>query len=111
MAMVNRALTEQRLVVIPAVVLAESTTGRGPRDASVNRVIAAVGEVAPIDEGVARLAGSLRYRARTDATVDAIVVATAARDGRGAVVLTGERRADHLRRLATGLPGVRVEPV
>lgn len=110
MAMLRRALREQRRVVIPAVVLAESTTGVGPRDARVNRVVATVGDVASVEEDLAKLAGSLRYRSRTDATVDAIVVATAVRAG-GAVVVTGEMRADHLRRLARGLPSVRVEPV
>lgn len=109
--MLRRALSEQRGVVIPAVVLAESTTASGPRDASVDRVIAAVGAVAQADEAVGRRAGALRYRARSDATIDALVVATAAGAAAGAIVLTGEMRADHLRRLATGLPSVRVEPV
>jgi predicted nucleic acid-binding protein len=109
---VQAALKKRAGVAIPAVVLAESTTGNGPRDAAVNRVIAAVGgAVLPADESTARRAGALRYRARSDATIDALVVAAAAGVGADALILTGERRADHLRQLASGLPAVRVEAV
>jgi predicted nucleic acid-binding protein len=64
-------------VILPAVVIAESTTGAGPRDARVNTVIGGC-RIAPTTEAIARRAADLRYRARRpDATIDAIVVATA----------------------------------
>lgn len=73
-------------VVLPAVVIAESTTGDGPRDARVNLVIRGC-QVASTTELIARRAGALRCRARRpDATVDAIVVATAELVGGGALL-------------------------
>lgn len=88
-----------RQVLVPAVVIAETTTGHGPRDATTNRRVAA-GTVEICDEGVARRAGALRHA--TDApkpsTVDAIVAATA--EHCGAIVLTGD--VDDLERLAAG---------
>lgn len=63
------------LLVVPANVVAETTTGRAD-DAVVNRVVnAAVVQV--VDESLARRAGALRLAAGSDATVDATVVATA----------------------------------
>ncbi|MGH8897767.1 MAG: PIN domain-containing protein [Egibacteraceae bacterium] len=73
-------------VVLPAVAIAESTTGEGTRDARVNLVIRGC-QVASTTELIARRAGALRYRARRpDATVDAIVVATAELVGGGALL-------------------------
>lgn len=64
-------------VIVPAPVLTESTTGHGPRDARVNLVLGGC-RIAPTTESIARRAGDLRYGARKpEATVDAIVVATA----------------------------------
>ena len=92
-------------VVLPAVVLVESTTGEGPRDARVNLVVKGC-RVAPTTEAVARRAAALRFRAgRPDLTVDAVVVATAELDG-GSAVLTFD--AGDLTALAAGTT-VRVE--
>lgn len=95
-------------VVLPAVVVAETVRGDGPRDAAVNRVVAAVGEVADVDEATARVAGSLLARARSTATVDALVVAEAVARG-GGVVLTGD--VDDFEKLAATHTEVVVQPV
>src|SRR5947209_14769863 len=85
----QRAARERILAVIPAVVIAETTRGR-PRDAPVNRVIKAVDEVAPITEAVAREAGRLLAATRlADATIDALVVATASHR-EPTIILTGD---------------------
>ncbi len=89
-------------VTIPAVVLAE-TVGGGATDAPVNRVVNAVGHVTAVDEHTARTAGEILRATRSSATVDAIVVATAAAVG-GGVVLTGD--PDDLRPLAARTAGV-----
>ena len=108
----QRAARERSLAVIPAVVIAETTRG-GPRDASVNRYRppgrSAVDEVAPITETVACEAGRLRAAARlADATIDALVVATAARR-EPTIIPTGD--VDDFRALAAGYSHVRVEGV
>jgi predicted nucleic acid-binding protein len=105
---VQRAVRERILAVIPAVVIAETTRG-GARDAPVNRVIKAVDEVALVTEAVAREASRLLARARgANATIDALVVATAARR-EPTIILTGD--VDDIRALAAGDPHVRVERV
>lgn len=83
-------------VSVPSVVVAETVRG-GATDASVNRVLKAVGEVDVADEAIGRTAGRLLGRAGSAATIDAIVVATAIEAG-GAVILTGD--ADDLDALA-----------
>lgn len=93
-------------VSIPAVVVAETVRGSGPRDAAVNRVITAVGDVGVTDETTGRVAGSLLGTARSDATVDALVVADAIERG-GGVILTGN--PDNLERLAEGHSEVVIE--
>ena len=55
-AFVTRALRQGDLLVIPAVVLAETTRG-GARDAPVNRVVNSVGDIPPATEAIARQAG------------------------------------------------------
>lgn len=95
-------------VEVPPEVVAETVRGDGPRDAPVNRVIRAVGEVPASEEAHARLAGRLLAKARSNATVDAMVVAHAIRSG-GGVVLTGD--PDDLGRLAAAHPEVVIEPV
>lgn len=75
-------------VVILSVVVAETVRGSA-RDASVNRVVKAVGEVAVASEKTGRTAGALLGAARSDATIDALVVASAIELG-GAVVLTSD---------------------
>jgi len=72
-------------VVIPTPVLVEATTGDTGRDAEVNRVLGVLGDamaavVAP-DETTARRAGMLRFRARTDDGIDALVAVAAVDDG------------------------------
>jgi predicted nucleic acid-binding protein len=85
-------------VVIPSVVIAETVRGSA-KDALVNRVIKAVGEVIVAGEETGRFAGALLESARSSSTVDALVVASAIELG-GGVVLTGD--PDDLGALATG---------
>jgi predicted nucleic acid-binding protein len=89
-------------VAIPSVVVAETVRGAA-RDASVNRVIQSVGEVTSAHETTGRVAGALLGTARSTATVDALVVASALELG-GGVVLTGD--PDDVELLATGHPEV-----
>jgi hypothetical protein len=87
------------VLIVPTVVIVETTTGNGPRDAQVNRVLKkAVKDT--FDEGLARRAAILRYRAGRGrgGTVDAIVVATAEASP-GRTVITSD--PDDLRELAT----------
>jgi predicted nucleic acid-binding protein len=107
-AYITRALEVDAAVLVPPVVVAETTRGTGPRDAPVNRVLHAVGEVPPTTEATARVAGALLAAARSKATVDALVVAEAVQAG-GGRVLTGDP-AD-LRRLATAHAEVRIEAI
>lgn len=98
---------------LPAVVLAESTTGHGPRDAEVNRVLGVLAElpncIVNVDEPIARRAGALRHAARSDDGIDAIVAAVAVGDGSPAVVLTSDPR--DLERLLAADPQVKVRRV
>lgn len=100
-------------VVIPAPVLVECITGHGPRDAEVNRIIEVLlGEEAVLvdaDENTARLAGALRYRARTDDGIDALVAAVAVGDGSDAIVLTSDPK--DLKRLLVSESHVQVRSV
>jgi len=75
-------------VSIPAVVVAETVQGTAS-DAPVNRVLKAVGEIDDADERIGRAAGRLLGHARSNSTIDAMVVATAIEAG-GAVILTGD---------------------
>ena len=75
-------------VSIPSVVIAETVRGSA-KDASVNRVINAVGEVTSTSEKTGRTAGALLGAARSTATIDALVVASVIELG-GGVVLTGD---------------------
>jgi len=81
-------------VIVPTPVLAECTTGSPARDAEVNRMLAVLGRYARAfaspDEATARLAGSLRYAARTDDGIDALVAAEAARLASSTVLLTSD---------------------
>lgn len=89
-AWVRAAAEGGTLVVVLAVVLAESVRGHGPRDARTNRVLHST-LIEPLVEVVARRAGALRSAvAATGRTMvaDALVVAAAAhRDG---AVVTGD---------------------
>jgi len=95
------------VVSIPSVVVAESIRGTA-KDAPVNRVINAVGQVTPADEATARLAGGLLGAANSSSTIDAVVIATAIAAG-GAVVLTGD--AGDLGQLAANNAEVVIEPL
>lgn len=92
-------------VSIPAVVVAETVRGVAA-GAPVNRIVKAVGEVSVADERVGRTAGRLLGEARSDSTIDALVVASAVEAG-GAVILTGD--PDDLRALAGDRPGVVIQ--
>lgn len=107
LAFLARALELNAQVEIPVVVVAEVVRG-GPRDAPVNRVLRAVGSVPAAREAHARIAGELLGRARSAATVDALVVAHAVEAG-GAHVLTGDR--GDLARLAASHPEIRIHAV
>ncbi len=88
-----------------AAVVAETTTGRGPADARTNRVLGRL-RLVPVDEGLARRAGALRFAARRPGVVDAMVVATAEAGG-GGIVVTGD--VDDMSALAAVARGVRVQ--
>lgn len=105
---VQRAVAEQALVLVPAVVVAETTRG-GARDAPVNRVLKAIDEIDAIGEITAREAGRLlAARRNSNVTIDALVVATAARR-EPTIILTGDL-AD-ITALAAGYRHVRVEGI
>jgi PIN domain-containing protein len=81
-------------ICVPTPVLVESTTGDGARDAEVNRILGVLERAARVlqapDESTARRAGRLRYLARSDDGIDALVAAAAVGDGSPAVVLTSD---------------------
>lgn len=92
-AWLERARELDADVIISAVTLAEVVRGVA-RDAGLDRVVKAT-DVWPADERLARHAGRLLDRAGSDATIDAIVAATAVagRERHGAthcVVLTSD---------------------
>jgi predicted nucleic acid-binding protein len=94
-------------VEIPVVVVAETLRG-GPRDSPVHRVLKAVGSVPDSREVHGWTAGRLLGAARSNATVDALVVAQAVEAG-GAHILTGDR--EDLERLAAPHPEIWVQPL
>jgi serine/threonine protein kinase len=81
-------------ICVPTPALVESTTGDGARDAEVNRILGVLERAAtvlqPPDEATARRAARLRYLAKTDDGIDALVAAAAVGDGSPAVVLTSD---------------------
>ena len=89
-AAVAAAVEAGALVSVPAVVVAETVRGHAP-DASVNRVLKAVGMIDDVHEATGRIAGQLLGAASSKETIDALVVATAIELG-GAVALTGDPR-------------------
>ncbi len=101
----ERALREHTLLVVPAVVIAETTRG-GARDAQINRVLKTVQEITPVTEAIAREAGRLLAATTiTNATVDALIVAEAVLHG-ASVILTGD--LDDISALAANHDHVRV---
>lgn len=109
-AWLERARELDAEVVVSAVTVTEVVRGVA-RDARLNRVLKAA-DVRPADEPLARRAGRLLGRARSAATIDALVAATALTmlDGRGSarrcVLLTSD--ADDLTALLFGEAGVQV---
>lgn len=81
-------------VVVPTPVLVECVTGNAGRDAEVNRVLGVLGRTGgvlrPTDDATARVAGALRFAARSDDGIDAIVAAEAAAGARPTVLLTSD---------------------
>jgi predicted nucleic acid-binding protein len=100
-------------VVIPTPVLVEATTGDAGRDAEVNRILRGLERAAGVlrapDEATARLAGRLRFRARGDDGIDALVAAAAASEASPSVVLTSD--PGDLSRLLADQPQVAVRRV
>jgi predicted nucleic acid-binding protein len=107
-AFVDRALEAGAELLVPSVVIAETVRGHGPRDAPVNRVLAAVDSVLVSDEPTGRTAGRLLGETRSSGTVDALVVAGAIELG-GGRILTSD--PDDMRLLARGADGVAVHRV
>jgi predicted nucleic acid-binding protein len=87
----REALKAGAEVVVPTVVIAESTTGDGTRDVRANALLKAIA-IVDLDERIARDAAALRYARRRSraGTIDAIVVATADRVP-GTRIITGDR--------------------
>lgn len=106
-------ITHGGSVIVPTPVLVESTTGDGPRDAEINRVLSVLqragGSLRAADEITARRAGALRHRARSDDGIDALVAAAAVADGSTAVLLTSD--PDDLERLLADEPNVSIQRV
>jgi predicted nucleic acid-binding protein len=98
-------------VVIPAVVLAETVTGRGS-DATVNRVVARFGTIVT-PEAIALRAGVLRHRLpkarrKKVSAIDAVVAAHAVLSAAPTVLLTTD--VDDLEALVSAHRHVQVEP-
>lgn len=96
-------------IVVPSVVVAESTRGDAS-DARINAVVRRA-VVAPATEAEARIAARLKTAAAMSGvahTIDALVVATAAAAGGGAI-LTSDR--DDIDALAEPLPGRAVRAI
>ncbi len=106
-AFLARALEMQTPVEVSVAVVAETLRG-GPRDAPVHRVLNTVDAVPPTTEAMGRTAGELLGRARSSATVDALIVAQAVTAG-GAQVLTGDPL--DLEALAASHPEVWIQPL
>jgi predicted nucleic acid-binding protein len=100
-------------ICVPTPVLVESTTGDGGRDAEVNRILGVLERAGQVlqapDESTARRAGRLRYMAKSDDGIDALVAAAAIGDGSSAVLLTSD--PDDLKRLLQHAPRVRVRAI
>jgi hypothetical protein len=96
-------------VRVPTAVLAEAYRGI-PADAALDRVLGRGIRPITMGQGMARLAGGLRYRDRLDSchAVDTLVVATAIRLG-GGLIATGD--PDDLQALARENPNVKVQPL
>ena len=88
-SLLSAALRAGARVMVPAVVVAETFRGRGPRDARVNRTLAAADSYLATDEPAARTAGGLLGDARSSEAIDALVVAAAIHAGGGRILTAG----------------------
>jgi predicted nucleic acid-binding protein len=81
-------------ICVPTPTLVECTTGDGGRDAEVNRILGVLQRAAAVleapDEVIARRAGRLRFAAKSDDGVDALVAAAAVGSGSPVVLLTSD---------------------
>jgi predicted nucleic acid-binding protein len=102
LAHLKAALASGAELTVPAVVIAEVWRG-GPRSARVAHLLASC-IVDEVGDSLARDAGEALGRARGSDTIDALVMASAAK--RGDAVLTSD--PDDLRRLKAQFPRVRV---
>jgi len=93
-------------IVVPAAVLSECITGDVGRDAEVNRILGAL-SIMPTGEPTGRLAGALRFRAKTDDGIDAIVAAEAAVAQVTTVLLTSDPK--DLARLLSSAKHVKIQ--
>jgi len=106
-------LENDGVLCVPTPVIVETTTGDGRRDAEINRILSVLTECGDIltapDETTARLAAALRFRARTDDGIDALVAAAAALEATPTVLLTSD--PDDLERLLSDVRHVVVRPI
>lgn len=93
-------------VIIPVVVVAETSRGHGPRDARVNLVLETADRIPPATAETGRLAGRLLAATGSSSTVDAFVVAEAVLAGRSRILTTDP---DDLGVLAQAHPEVVVQ--
>ena len=111
-AWLERARELDADVIVSAVTIAEVVRGV-PGDAKVNRVVKAAA-IVPADEAIGRNAGALLGRARSRATVDAVVAATASaaleRLAASRCIVLSSDPGD-LRALLANEPAVQVIPV
>jgi predicted nucleic acid-binding protein len=107
-ALVSAAIRAGARVMVPAVVVAETFRGRGPRDARVNRALAAADSYLVTDEPAARTAGALLGAARSREAIDALVVAAAIHAG-GGRILTAD--PSDLRSLSAGRADVVIHAI
>lgn len=97
-AFLTSARNRDARVVVSAITLADVVRG-GRRDVSVHRVLSRVSQV-PVTTAIARTAGELLGATRLDdATIDAVVAATAMSEPRPVVILTSD--PDDLGRLTS----------
>jgi predicted nucleic acid-binding protein len=94
------AVASGRIVTVPAIVVAEWWRGR--TDAR-DRILCGV-RIEPMDDALAKAAGRALASVRSSTTIDAVVMASAAR--RGDTVYTSD--VDDLERLTAYFPEVRV---
>lgn len=109
-ALIRWAVEARSDIVVPTVVVAESTTGSGPKDARVNAAISRA-RVAPLTEERARLSARLRHHAGSADTIDSIVAAEAVSAPGRAVIVTAERGRTDFDALVRDHPTVVVSSV